>query len=73
MEPIGLCGGGLVGLVIVLVLVVGAALFGGGLALALAKLGVIVDAWLKPDRRGEANEYKLQTDDPDRPGQTPDL
>lgn len=47
MEPIGLCGGGLVALMIFLVAVVGSALLAGGIALALAKLGVSVDAWCK--------------------------
>lgn len=59
MEPIGLCGGGAVALVLFLIAVVGAALLAGGIALALAKLGVTVDAWFK--RRGNQN-----ADTPDR-------
>lgn len=50
MEPIGLCGGGAVALALFLVAVVGSAVLAGGIALALAKLGVTVDAWYK--RRG---------------------
>lgn len=50
MEPIGLCGGGAVALALFLVAVIGSAVLAGGVALALAKLGVTVDAWYK--RRG---------------------
>lgn len=55
MEPIGLCGGGLVALILFLVAVVGSAALAGGIALALAKLGVTIDARFKPkthDRAG---------------------
>ncbi len=61
MEPIGLCGGGAVALALVLVAVVGSALLAGGVAVALARLGMAVDAWLK--RRGrpiESNDEDAQ-------------
>ncbi len=47
MEPIGLCGGGAVALALFLTAVVGSALLAGGVALALARLGVAVDARFK--------------------------
>lgn len=59
MEPIGICGGGVVALFLFLIAVVGVALLAGGIALALAKLGVAIDAWFKPERRGEADVYTL--------------
>lgn len=55
MEPIGLCGGGAVALVLFLVAVVGSALVAGGIALVLAKLGVSVDARLKRRSGSEAD------------------
>ncbi len=51
MEPIGLCGGGLVALALILVAIIGVALLGGGVVLFLAKLGALVDAWRRPDAR----------------------
>ncbi len=65
MEPIGLCGGGLVACLLFFVAVVGSATLAGGIALALAKLGVSVDARFKPKTR------QAEQDAPDR-GKTPD-
>ena len=66
MEPIGICGGGLVALLIFLVAIFGSAILAGGIAVALAKLGVTVDARLKSAARGrsgpEAPEDDLATD-----------
>lgn len=59
MEPIGICGGGLVALALCLIAIVGLAIVGGGIVLLLVKLGVIVDAWSKPDDRGESDRYTL--------------
>lgn len=58
MEPIGLCGGGLVACLLFLVAVVGSAALAGGIALALAKLGVTIDRRFQPKTAG----------DPDRAG-----
>lgn len=60
MEPIGFCGGGLVGLALILAAVLGVALLGGGVILVLVKLGVVIDRWAKPEVRGESNSYTLQ-------------
>jgi len=60
MEPIGLCGGGLVALALILVAIIGVALLGGGVVLVIAKLGALVDVWRRPDARGEANDYSLE-------------
>lgn len=60
MEPIGLCGGGLVALALILVAIIGVALLGGGVVLFIARLGAWVDAWRKPDARSEANNYSLE-------------
>ncbi len=51
MEPIGICGGGLVALLIFVVAIVGVAVFAGAIVLVLAKIGVTVDEWLKPGAR----------------------
>ena len=53
MQPIGFCGGGLVALILFLVAVVGSAALAGVVALALAKLGVTVDARLQAAARGK--------------------
>ncbi len=58
MEPIGLCGGGLVALVLFLIAVVGVALLAGGLVLFLAKIGVSVDKRLKPGSRGKSDDQR---------------
>ncbi len=55
MEPIGLCGGGMVALALFLLAGVGAAVLAGGIALALAKLGVSVDARLGRKKRRDPN------------------
>jgi hypothetical protein len=44
MEPIGLCGGGLVALALILVAIIGVALLGGGIVLLIARLGAWVEA-----------------------------
>lgn len=53
MEPVGLCGGGLVACLLFMVAVVGSAALAGGIALVLAKLGVTVDRRFKPKTPGE--------------------
>ena len=63
MEPIGICGGGLLVLALFLIAIVGLVIVGGGIVLLLVKLGVIVDAWSKPDERGESDEYTLDQSD----------
>ena len=67
MEPIGLCGGGLVALILFLVAAVGSAALAGAIAIALAKLGVTVDARLKSAARGkpgrDASDEKHATHD----------
>lgn len=55
MEPIGLCGGGMVALALFLIAGVGAAVLAGGIALALAKLGVSVDARFGRKKRRDPN------------------
>jgi hypothetical protein len=55
MEPIGICGGGFVALLIFLVAIVGVALLAGAVVLLLAKVGVTVDAWLKPDCKNKSD------------------
>lgn len=55
MQPIGICGGGFVALLIFLIAAVGSALLAGGIVLLLAKIGVTVDAWLKPDRKDRSD------------------
>lgn len=62
MEPIGLCGGGLVALLIFLILIVGAALLAGGIVLTLAKIGMAVDARLKPHSRATDEPPKRDAD-----------
>ncbi len=61
MEPIGLCGGGLVACLLFLVAVVGSAALAGGIALALAKLGVTVDRRLQPKTAGEPDRAADET------------
>lgn len=51
MEPIGLGGGGAVALGLFVTAAVGSALLAGGVALALARLGVAVDNWFKRRER----------------------
>lgn len=46
MEPIGICGGGFVALLIFLVAILGTGLLAGAIVLLLAKIGVTVDGWL---------------------------
>lgn len=53
MEPVGLCGGGLVALILFLVAAVGSAVLAGAIAIALAKLGLTVDTRLKSAARGK--------------------
>ncbi len=65
MEPVGLCGGGLVACLLFLVAVVGSAALAGGIALALAKLGVTVDRRLKPKTRQSAQDAPDRNEPPD--------
>ncbi len=57
MEPIGLCGGGLVTLGLLLIAVLGLAIVAGGIVLILVKPGVIVDRWSKPEDHGASTAY----------------
>ena len=61
MEPIGICGGGLVALFLFLVAIFGSAILAGGIAIALAKLGVTVDARLKSTARGRSGRMRRTT------------
>ncbi len=67
MEPIGLCGGGLAAVGLLCVAVVGAAVVAGGIALALARLGVLVDSLVKKgagpphDESGHSNSHQDRT------------
>ena len=71
MEPIGLCGGGLVALILFLVAAVGSAALAGVVALALAKLGVTVDARLSAAARRQPHR-KAQPERPAPPASPPD-
>ena len=69
MEPIGICGGGLVALCLLLIAVLGLIIVAGGIVLILVKLGVIVNLWSKPKDRGTASDYTLdQSGTPDENG-----
>lgn len=67
MEPIGLCGGGAVALALFLTAVVGSALLAGGVALALGRLGMAVDARFKRrsqrERAGSGRTSAAKTPD----------
>jgi archaellum component FlaG (FlaF/FlaG flagellin family) len=68
MEPIGLCGGGLVALILFLVAAVGSATLAGAIALALAKLGVTVDEQLRSVAHNASSDEKPAT--PEQPTRT---